>query len=68
MTAGDFELIPHVRAVLALDDFDFAGDAKTEKFPAFDFDDWEHVESCSSSSVRAVWNCRASSLPCRKVS
>ncbi|THH10382.1 hypothetical protein EW145_g1370 [Phellinidium pouzarii] len=42
--AGDFELIPQVRAVVALDDFESEGEIT---IPAFD--DWEHVESCTSS-------------------
>ncbi|KAI5116813.1 hypothetical protein M0805_007094 [Coniferiporia weirii] len=44
--AGDFELVPHVRPVVALDDFEPSGNGDA----ILDFEDWEHVESCSSSS------------------
>ncbi|KAL5519401.1 hypothetical protein ACEPAH_1084 [Sanghuangporus vaninii] len=50
--AGDFEVIPHVRAVIALDETDFACDTEGAKIPTpnLDFDDWEHVASSSDTS------------------
>ncbi|KAL5533786.1 hypothetical protein ACEPAG_246 [Sanghuangporus baumii] len=50
--AGDFEVVPHIRAVIALDESDFACDAEGTKIPtpSLDFDDWEHVASSSDTS------------------
>ncbi|KAL5494808.1 hypothetical protein ACEPAI_270 [Sanghuangporus weigelae] len=50
--AGDFEVVPHVRAVIALDESDFACDAEGDKIPtpSLDFDDWEHIASSSDTS------------------
>ena len=54
LAAGDFEVIPHVRAVIALDESDFACDdsmAEGAKKRELDFiDDWEHIYSDASSS------------------
>ncbi|KAL5535934.1 hypothetical protein ACEPAF_4028 [Sanghuangporus sanghuang] len=50
--ADDFEVVPHVRAVIALDETDFACDTEGAKIPTpnLDFDDWEHVASSSDTS------------------